>query len=164
MTSISIRAARAEDADAILHCLAIAFEPVREQYTAAGYADTVLTAETVRERLASMALFVAESDGRIVGTIGGRVKSPGHGHVRGMAVLPEAQGSGAAGLLLRAVEDELRDRNCSRVTLNTTAPLQRAIRFYEKNGYRRTGRVSDFFGMELYEYEKTLSPGGGRQF
>ena len=36
----------------------------------------------------------------------------------------------------------------------------RAIRFYERHGYRPTGRVSDFFGMELIEYAKEL---GGRR-
>jgi ribosomal protein S18 acetylase RimI-like enzyme len=46
------------------------------------------------------------------------------------------------------------------VTLDTTRPLQRAIRFYERHGYRQTGRVSDFYGMELIEYAKEL---GGRR-
>ena len=34
--------------------------------------------------------------------------------------------------------------------------LPRAIAFYEKNGYRRSGHVSDFFGMPLIEYFKKL--------
>ena len=37
-----------------------------------------------------------------------------------------------------------------------SAPLQRAIRFYERNGYRPSGRVADFFGMPLFEYVKPL--------
>jgi len=28
------------------------------------------------------------------------------------------------------------------------------MRFYEKHGYRRSGKVSDFFGMPLVEYVK----------
>jgi hypothetical protein len=28
--------------------------------------------------------------------------------------------------------------------------------FYEKNGFRRTGKVTDFFGMPLIEYTKHL--------
>jgi hypothetical protein len=42
------------------------------------------------------------------------------------------------------------------VTLDTTAPLVRAIRFYERNGYARSGAVSNFYGMQLYEYRKVL--------
>jgi hypothetical protein len=35
--------------------------------------------------------------------------------------------------------------------------LKRAIRFYERNGFRRTGEVSQFYGMELIAYRKALS-------
>jgi hypothetical protein len=35
-------------------------------------------------------------------------------------------------------------------------PLDRARKFYEKNGYTRTGDVGDFFGMALIEYVKQL--------
>jgi hypothetical protein len=38
----------------------------------------------------------------------------------------------------------------------TTEPLRKAIRFYEKNGYRATGQIRDFFGMPLFEYIKNL--------
>jgi DNA-binding transcriptional MerR regulator len=42
------------------------------------------------------------------------------------------------------------------VTLDTTEPLTRAIRFYERQGYSPSGRVTDFYGMKLYEYRKAL--------
>jgi hypothetical protein len=32
----------------------------------------------------------------------------------------------------------------------------RAVRFYEKNGHRTSGKVRDFFGMPLFEYTKAL--------
>jgi GNAT superfamily N-acetyltransferase len=80
--------------------------------------------------------------------------SEGEGHLRGMAVRSEWHGAGAAQALLEHAESELRAQGCWRVTLDTTLPLERAMRFYEKNGYRRSGRVTDFFGMRLIEYEK----------
>ena len=43
---------------------------------------------------------------------------------------------------------------CQRIALDTTQPLERAMRFYEKNGYQRSGKVSDLFGMPLVEYVK----------
>ena len=37
-----------------------------------------------------------------------------------------------------------------------TLPLQVAMSFYEKHGYRRSGKVTDFFSMALLEYVKEL--------
>jgi ribosomal protein S18 acetylase RimI-like enzyme len=153
----TIREATHSDADAILACLRNAFAPFEASYTAAGYTDTVLTRESLESRLDAMALFVAVSDsGEVIGTIGCSAASSGEGHLRGMAVLPQWQGSGVAEQLLARAESELADLGCVRVTLDTTAPLQRAVRFYQRNGYRSTGRVTNFFGMPLFEYAKPL--------
>jgi GNAT superfamily N-acetyltransferase len=104
-----------------------------------------------------MAVFVAVTlAGEIVGTIGCAAVSPEEGHIRGMAVLPGWQGAGLARELLQTAESELRVQGCRRITLDTTQPLERAMRFYEKNGYRRSGKVSDFFGMPLFEYVKPV--------
>ena len=169
----SIRRATASDAEGILECLHRAFAPFEQLYPPAGFRDTILTPETIHHRLATMTVLVAVSEsGQIVGTIGCNVvpqspddpiaRSPNvkEGHIRGMAVLPQCQGkqhgTGVAEELLRAAEGELRQLGCTRVTLDTTEPLQRAIRFYERNGYRASGKVGDFFGMPLFEYVKQL--------
>ena len=152
-----IRKAVEDDLPGILHCLRTAFEPYRTQYTPEAFQDTVLSVETLATRFRSMAIFVAkQEDGQIAGTIGYRLVSPTHGHIRGMAVLPECRGIGVAQNLLDAVQDELRAQGGERVTLNTTKPLERAIAFYRKNGFQPTGATRDFFGMTLYEYEKRL--------
>jgi GNAT superfamily N-acetyltransferase len=159
--SYFIRRAAPGDATAILICLHGAFAPYRAQYTPEGYADSTLTPETIQHRLATQSVFVAaDQTGYIVGTIGGTVI--GHseeGHIRGMAVLPDWHGTGVAEELLCAVEEHLRNQGCRRVTLDTTAPLQRAIRFYLRNGYAASGKVGDFYGMPLYEYAKSLDRG-----
>ncbi|HEY6290234.1 MAG TPA: GNAT family N-acetyltransferase [Terriglobia bacterium] len=104
-----------------------------------------------------MLMLVATSgSGDVVGTVGCSVVSAGEGHLRSMAVRPEWQGHGVAGRLLDHVEAELCERKCSRISLDTTEPLQRAISFYEKRGFRRSGLVADLFGMPLFEYIKTL--------
>jgi putative acetyltransferase len=111
----------------------------------------------VARRAENMRIFVAVNrGGTVVGTVGVGLTGPTEGHVRGMAVLPEEQGAGVAAQLLGHAESELKTLGCTRVTLDTTQPLARAIRFYERNGYRPTGVVSDFFGMPLFEYEKTI--------
>ena len=96
-------------------CIAAATLPLR--------ADTVLTPETLRRRLQEMTVFVAtEKSGEIVGTIAYSVVNPEEGHIRGMAILPSAQGSGIAARLLTHAEAYFRQRNCARISLGTTAP------------------------------------------
>jgi ribosomal protein S18 acetylase RimI-like enzyme len=56
--------------------------------------------------------------------------------------------------LLQHAEAEHCRQKCTHITLDTTPPLERAMRFYEKFGYRRSGRTTDFFGMPLFEYYK----------
>jgi hypothetical protein len=38
----------------------------------------------------------------------------------------------------------MRAAGCHRITLDTTVPLQRAIRFYQRHGYAPTGRSPTF--------------------
>ena len=150
-----VRTATDVDADGILVCLAAAFAPYRGDYTPEAWLDTVLTPVTVRTRIGGMHVLVADSGSEpVVGTLACHLTAPGYGHLRGMAVLPAWAGRGIAPLLLRAAETHLAEQGCESVRLDTTAPLRRAVAFYEKHGYRRTGRVTDFFGMPLYEFEK----------
>jgi GNAT superfamily N-acetyltransferase len=162
MTSIpdiEIRPAKDNDDDAaaILRCLAAAFEPYRKHYSPSAFADSTLTNETVRLRLKQMHVLVATLSGNVVGTIGAAWHPENaEAHLRGMAVLPEWQGHGVSAKLLAAIEAWLLSRGCKRITLDTTLPLEAAMRFYEKHGYHRSGKIGDFFGMPLIEYEKQL--------
>ena len=146
-----------EDATAILKCLAAAFEPYRKHYSPTAFADSTLTHQTVHLRLQQMRVLVATLSGNVVGTIGAAWHPENaEAHLRGMAVLPEWQGHGVSAKLLTAIEDWLLSRGCRRITLDTTLPLEAAMRFYEKHGYHRSGNIRDFFGMPLIEYEKHL--------
>ena len=152
----AIRAATEDDERAVLECLRLAFEPFRSFYSAEGFADTTLTPETYRRRLQQSTIYVAEIDERVVGTIACSRLSQEEGHLRGMAVLPTMHGRGIAQQLLDTAENTIRGWGCARVTLDTTKPLQRAIHFYEANGYRATDKVEDFYGLPLYEFAKRL--------
>jgi|ERR1019366_18282 GNAT superfamily N-acetyltransferase len=155
--SFAIRKATYEDCAAILECLRLAFAPYRESYTPEAFLDTVLTPEAFRHRLSEMSVVVATStSGEVVGTIAYKVLEGGEGHLRGMAVRPEWHGTGLSTSLLATAEDELRKAGCKTITLDTTEPLKMAIRFYEKNGFRPTGKIGCFFGMPLFEYSKTI--------
>jgi GNAT superfamily N-acetyltransferase len=145
-----------DDVPAIRKCLAAAFVPYRTEYTPGAFADTGPDADGIRARLQQMRVLVAVAEGEVVGTIAGAVCDGQEGHLLGMAVLPEWRGTGVAARLLVEVEQWLCSRGCARITLDTTMPLKAAAKFYEKNGYRRSGNVSDFLGMPLLEYVKEL--------
>src|SRR6187399_1207808 len=99
----TLRRATGDDAAGILACLAEAFEPYRDRYTAGGFDDTVMSPIVIQKRLAEMAVFVAlDSTGHIVGTVGYNVPDRHEGHLRGMAVKPDQAGSGVAQQLMEA--------------------------------------------------------------
>lgn len=154
---ISVRKATDEDAGGILECLYAAFAEYRDKYTSDAFVDTVLTVETIAKRLREMTVFVATGEsGKVIGTIACGVVSEDEGHIRGMAVVPESQGSGVARRLLMQAESCFRERDCKKISLETTTPLRRAIPFYERFGFSPSGKVQDFFGMPLMEYVKTV--------
>ncbi|HOX44550.1 MAG TPA: GNAT family N-acetyltransferase [Myxococcota bacterium] len=160
----SIRRATAADADGILSCLLAAFRAYRERYTPKAFSDTVLDRAKLGRRLDEMTVFIAVTDeGVVLGTIACEIVAVGEGRLRGMAVRPASQGYGIAQQLLAWAERTLREQGCSRVTLGTTELLERARGFYEKSGYRLSGRTSDFYGMKLLEYEKMLPRSGERK-
>jgi ribosomal protein S18 acetylase RimI-like enzyme len=99
---------------------------------------------------------VATDNSRLViGTVAYKAEN-GEGHIRGVAVRPEWHGSGIARMLLDQVESDLRELHCRVITLDTTRPLQRAIRFYERNGFRATGEIASFFDMNFFAYRKEI--------
>jgi ribosomal protein S18 acetylase RimI-like enzyme len=155
---VNIRPASIADLEGILDCMREAFAPYRRAYTTAAYDDTVPSIEAMEERLRTMNVLIAvDAHGEVIGTIASSVVAPGEGHLRGMAVRPSWQGRGVAPALMAAAESPLQGAGCTRVTLDTTRVLERAMAFYQSVGYRRTGRISDFFGMELIEYAKDLT-------
>jgi GNAT superfamily N-acetyltransferase len=155
----TIRRATSSEAAGILACLAAAFEEYRASYTREAFLDTVLTPGTIAKRFEEMTIFVAvDESGRVLGTIACGIIDPAVGHLRGMAVLPALRGTGLAAQLLGRAESHFLEKNCTRISLDTTAPLKSAIRFYERSGFRPSGKVRDFFGMPLFEYVKLLPP------
>jgi ribosomal protein S18 acetylase RimI-like enzyme len=151
---IAIRRAQVEEAESICDCLKSAFEPFRSHYTPGAFQDTVPGPAALRQRLVDMTVYVAITpNDEIVGTIASSVEGV-EGHLRGMAVRPAWQGRGIAEQLLLTAQGDLIASGCTRITLDTTMPLRRAIRFYQKHGFAPTGRITDFFGMPLYEYAK----------
>lgn len=154
---LEIRQAQIADVSQIGECLTAAFAPFRHLYTPGAFADTVPAADALRERIGCMTVYVAVAPvGLVVGTLAAACYGQ-EGHLRGMAVRPEWQGQGIARRLLMTAEHHLIESGCSRITLDTTDPLKKAICLYESCGFVRSGRIEDYFGMPLYEFVKRLS-------
>jgi GNAT superfamily N-acetyltransferase len=74
-----------------------------------------------------------------------------------MAVLPEARGHDIGELLLEHVERYAREQGCKRMYLSTTPFLDRAIRLYERWGFRRDDAGPHaLYGTPLFTMVKTL--------
>jgi ribosomal protein S18 acetylase RimI-like enzyme len=153
---VTIRRATATDGDSISSCIAESFAEFKEFYTASAFADTVPTPAQVLERMRHMSVYVAtDSAEDVLGTLAVSIHEP-HAHLRGMAVRPQSRGGDIARRLLLAVEQDLMQAGCVKITLGTTLILVRAIRFYRNHGFTPSGLISDYFGMDLHEFEKTL--------
>jgi N-acetylglutamate synthase-like GNAT family acetyltransferase len=154
-----IRLATNLDIKEIQKILLLAFEEYRDFYTPEAFTDTILSDyETAKERLKQMKVYVAvDHNGNIIGTIGWQKINIEEGHIRGMAVHPKVQGMNSpATSLLQCVEDEARSEGHIIMTLDTTEILQRAQKFYKKNGYKKTGKTTKWLGHIIIEFAKKL--------
>ncbi len=98
-----------------------------------------------RERVSARSLFVAEVDGRVVGTANGapHESQPGEYFLFGMYVTPEWRGRGVAEQLIDAVSASVWCRGARQIDLFVNAGLPRALGLYTKAGFERTGDVHE---------------------
>jgi N-acetylglutamate synthase-like GNAT family acetyltransferase len=151
-----IRRATTEDAHAIAYVLQKSFREFRPLYTDGGFEATALCVERVMERIEEGPVWVASRGGAVFGTVAAVVKDESV-YLRGMAVLPEARGSGAGAKLLQEVEGWAKDERCKRLFLSTTPFLDSAIRLYERFGFGRANEnAQHLFGTPLFTMEKSL--------
>lgn len=102
--------------------------------------------ETTRKRIAKGTCFVAEMDGRIVGTItynppgtakgSPYIEQPRVGHVQQMGIEPALQGQGIASALMQHAEQFARQNGASEMSLDTAESAPHLITWYERLGYR----------------------------
>jgi len=85
--------------------------------------------------------FVAETDGRLVGTV--MAGYDGHrGWIYSLAVDPALRKQGVGRALLRHAEAALGERGCVKVNLQIGDGNEAVIGFYEKTGYKVEPRTS----------------------
>lgn len=78
-----------------------------------------------------------------------------HWFIENVAVHPAHQGVGLGGHLIRAAEDEARSNGLAEVRLYTNAAMIENLAFYERRGYRRTGRLVED-GFDRIYFSKHL--------
>jgi ribosomal protein S18 acetylase RimI-like enzyme len=81
-------------------------------------------------------------------------------YIRRIVVRADVRSKGIRAQLMAFVEDMTLERGLPNVFLLTTTTNDQAIKFYEKNGCQKIGRVPNFIeeGMDEYIYWKTKGP------
>ncbi len=146
-----IRRALVQDAEAIHAVMLAAFSPFRDQYTDACFDATVLDPERIRSRMSEGPVWVAQADGRIVGTVAATVDDRGV-YVRGMGVDPQAHRQGIARRLLEAARDHAEQMGMG-MWLSTTTFLTASQRLYESFGFIPADGPPDLHGTPLVSYQ-----------
>jgi putative acetyltransferase len=97
-------------------------------------------------------------DGTAVGCGGLRPLGAGGLEIKRMFVLPALRGQGVATAILRRIEEEARTLGCPELLLETGTEQPDAMRFYEREGYRRIDNFGHYAG-EAHSvcYARTLA-------
>ncbi len=157
MPNIQIRMAVADDASAIASVLSESFVEHRASYTDGGFDATTPASDRILRRMSDGPVWVASHNEGIIGTAS--VVPQGQAlYIRGMAVLPAARGHKVGELLLKEIESYAAARGYESLFLSTTPFLTRAIRLYERFGFRRSSEgPHDLCGTPLFTMVKILS-------
>ena len=133
------------------------WDPTFEAYVAAGLAEFVLRYDPRRDRL-----WVAELEGRIVGSIAIQGRDEGTAQLRWFLVVPDYRGSGMGGRLLEDALAFCRSRGFRLVFLWTVAELTEAARLYLAAGFRCVEEQRhQRWGTQVVEQRYEWTPGSG---
>jgi N-acetylglutamate synthase-like GNAT family acetyltransferase len=155
---LEIRVASPADAELIAEILTKAFTEFERDYTPEALEYVTPRAGEIRGRFAEGPIWLALVNGNAVGTVS-VVREPEWLYIRSMAVLPAAQGHGAGGALLKAVEEYAFETDVQTLFLYTTHFSRDAIRLYERHGFIR-GRettAEEWCGTPGFEMWKYLN-------
>ncbi|MET9357938.1 GNAT family N-acetyltransferase [Streptomyces sp. NPDC006617] len=94
-------------------------------------------------------LIARDPSGHATGCGALRLLPDGTAEIKRMYVSPAVRGTGVATVILRTLEDCARRRGISTVHLTTGDKQPDAIRFYEREGYRRTDGYGPYKGHPM---------------
>jgi RimJ/RimL family protein N-acetyltransferase len=90
-------------------------------------------------------MFVLEADGEIIGHAGVHSTHAGGVVTFGMAVMPEARGTGGGRALLERIVQHAREHGCHKLTLEVWVDNARAISLYAMSGFEVEGLLRDHY-------------------
>jgi len=156
---INYRKAQILDINEIYNTLLKAFEPYKSNYTNDAYNATVLTLKDIKNRILGdkYEIYVVTKDKKIIGTFSILKKNKDILHLRSMAVHPDFQGKGFGLFILRKIDMFAKKNNYKFISLDTSKPLKRAIKFYKNFGFEFTGNNQDFYGVKIFEMIKEIN-------
>ncbi|HEU0164575.1 MAG TPA: GNAT family N-acetyltransferase [Thermomicrobiales bacterium] len=105
----------------------------------------------------SVFLIARDGDGIACGCGALRQLDAGSAEIKRMYVAPERRGAGVSTAILNALEQHARARHWTTLRLETGSLLPEAMRFYEREGFRRIPNYGIYIGAEdSICYEKHL--------
>lgn len=157
VSGLDIRLAVPDDSDAIAGLIYEAFAPFEAEYTPGAFEYTTPKADAIRPRFEEGPTWIAEVDGKAVGTVSG-LPDGERFYIRSMAIKPAVQRGGIGQRLLDALETYARQHGFEKLYLYTTFVLPGAKRLYEKNGFYvlRETPPEEWYDMGGLEMEKTI--------
>ncbi len=156
LDDIQIRMAAPADSPSIAAVLRESFAEYKASYTDEAFAATTPASEQIQSRMNEGPIWAVVREAAIVGTVS--VAPSGDAlYIRGMAVLPSARGLRTGEALLKQAESFASAHGCKRLFLSATPFLARAIRLYERMGFKRSGEgPHDLCGTPLFTMEKEV--------
>ena len=156
---LTYRKAQISDIKELYSILLKAFEPYKLNYTNGAYYATVLTPLDIKNRILGNKydIYVVTMDKKIIGTFSLLKKGNDILHTRTMAVHPDYQGKGFGLFILRKIYMLAKKNNYKFISLDTSKPLKRAIKFYKNFGFEFTGKNKDFHGVKIFEMIKEIN-------
>ncbi len=97
-------------------------------------------------------LYVAEKNGKVIGTVAIRRESENSARLRRMYLLKECRGKGIGGMLLKKAIEFCKSKNYKKIILSTYPQMKEAIEFYRRNGFTEYARGED----EAIFFEKSI--------
>ncbi len=156
---VTIRAATSTDAVAIHRVMQSAFSPlISRGYPKKAIDRTISKPWRIRDRILSDSLvFVAETDGEIVGTATG-IEEHESMRISSLGVHPKYQCRGIGTELLKTLESVAVKNGNHKLFLATAWAMTEAIQLYRSLGYKKEGYLrSHYYGEDLIFFSKYLS-------
>lgn len=172
---LAFRAAAAADADAVVALVNSAYRGEGSKRGWTTEADILGGQRTDREKVLEMIasagsrVELAHQDGALVGCVYLRKEPDGACYLGMLTIAPALQAAGLGKGLLARGEDLARSWGCRRMRMTVISVRDSLIAYYERRGYRRTGRTEPFpmddprFGLpkvaslDFAELEKALA-------